>query len=208
MLTLLTAAATKSTADTNAAIGNLGWANIGAGVRPLAFQARGQECGYLPDSDSTHPDKINVRQGRYAIWGPEHMITNVDASGNPVGQNSNTAAVVTVIDALLSTSQAPASTSGGDGGLTTLTETQVGAIIDSIGLPTSGAVPWCAMYVKRTSEIGPEASYAPPAACSCRYEMASSVVAGHVCTTCTAANAATTCTGSTPACHYGYCEAE
>jgi len=206
MLTLITGAAAKSTADTNAAIGNLGWANIGPGVRPLAFQARGQECGYLPDSDSTHGDKINVRQGRYAIWGPEHMVTNVDSNGNPVGKNSNTVAVQTVINALLATSQAPAASSGSDGGVTTLTETQVGAIIDSISAPASGAVPWCAMQVSRTTEIGPEASYAPPAACSCRFEMAAgAVVAGHTCTACTADSG---CSAPNPKCHYGYCEAE
>jgi hypothetical protein len=208
MANLIIAAAAKGTTDTNAAIGNLGWANIVAGVKPLAFQAKGQDCGYLPDSDSTHADKINVRQGRYAIWGPEHMITNVDASGNPVGQNGNTGAVQAVINALLSTSQAPAQMSGGDAGATTLTETQVGSVIDAISAPVAGAVPWCAMQVERTAEIGPEASYQPPAACSCRFEMAAgSVVTGHVCTACTAANAATVCTGSTPACHFGFCEA-
>jgi hypothetical protein len=206
MATALTTAAAKGMTDTNAAIGNLGAANLVAGTKALAFQAKGQECGYLPDSDSSHGDKINVRQGRYAIWGPEHMITNVDGSGNPVGQNGNTAAVQTVINALLATSQAPAQMSGSDAGATALTETQVGAIIDAISAPAAGVVPWCAMQVSRTAEIGAEASYAPPAACSCRFEMAAgSVITGHMCTTCTADSG---CSGTTPKCHYGYCEAE
>jgi ABC-type phosphate transport system substrate-binding protein len=207
MATALTTAAAKGMTDTNAAIGILGAANLVTGTKALAFQAKGQSCGYLPDSDSSHGDKINVRQGRYDIWGPEHMITNVDSSGNPVGQNSNTAAVQMVIEALLSTSQAPAAMSGDAG--TALTDAQVGAIIDAISAPASGVVPWCAMQVQRTMEIGPEASYQPPAACSCRFEMAAGgALTGHTCTACTAATAATTCTGSTTACRFGYCEAK
>ncbi len=205
MTTALTAAAAKSTNDTNAAIGILGAANYVTGLRPLAFQAKGQECGYLPDSSSTAHDKINVRQGRYAIWGPEHLIVNVDANGNPVGQNANTAAVQTVLNALVATSKAPAAASG-DGGLDDADE---GTLIAAISAPATGVIPQCAMQVSRTTEIGPEMSYPPPAACSCAFEMAAgSLVAGHVCTACTAANAATVCTGSTLACHFGYCEAE
>jgi hypothetical protein len=209
MQTALTMSAAKSTPDTNATIGILGAANYVNGLRPLAFQAKGQECGYLPDSSSTAHDKLNVRQGRYAIWGPEHLVVNVDAGGNPVGKNSNTTAVQTLINALIATSLAPASSSSDAGaGATTLTEAQVGTLISAISVSTTGVIPQCAMQVTRSSEIGPEASYAPPAACSCAYEMAAGLVPGHVCTACTAANAATTCTGATPACHYGYCEAE
>ena len=210
--TALTTAAMKGTADTNAAIGNLGDQNLVTGVRQLAFQAKGQECAYYPDSTSTALDKINVRQGRYAIWGPLHMIVDVDQNGQPVGQNNNTAAVQTVINAFTATSQEPAALSGDagvDGGVTSLTEDQVGALVDAISAPTVRIIPQCAMQVQRTSEIGPEASYAPPAACSCRFENATGVaVAGHTCTACTAANASTTCTGATPKCRFGYCEAE
>jgi hypothetical protein len=199
----LLASATKSTTDTNATIGILGSSNYVTGLRPLAFQAVGQSCGYLPDSSSTAHDKLNVRQGRYAIWGPEHLVVNVDSNGNPVGQNSNTASVQTVLNALVATSQAPSTSS--DGGLT---DAEEGMIISAISLPAVGVVPQCAMQVSRTLEVGPEASYAPPAACSCAFEEAAgSVVPGHTCTACTGSGAGV-CTGSTPACHFGYCEAE
>jgi len=193
-------------------IGILSTSGLKTGIKGLAFQGSDQTCSYYPDSTSTAADKINVRQGRYEIWGPEHMIANVDGSGKPVGQNGNTAAVQTLINALTSTSQALATQSdagAGDGGVTTLGETEVGQLIAAISVPTTGFIPTCAMQVKRTSEIGAEASYAPPAACSCAFEVATGMaVTGHICTACTAANAATTCPGATPACHFGYCEAE
>jgi ABC-type phosphate transport system substrate-binding protein len=204
MTTALLTAAMKSTPDTNATIGILGAANYVTGLRPLAFQAVGQSCGYLPDSSSTAHDKLNVRQGRYAIWGPEHLVVNVDANGNPLGQNANTASVQAVLNALVATSQAPAASSA-DGGLT---DAEEGMLISAISVPATGVIPQCAMQVTRSSEIGPEASYAPPAACSCAFEEAAgSVVAGHTCTACTGTGAGV-CTGATPACHFGYCEAE
>jgi hypothetical protein len=201
---LLAAATTNGATSSNATIGILASENYVAGLRPLAFQAVGQSCGYLPDSSSTAHDKLNVRQGRYAIWGPEHLVVNVDANGNTVGQNSNTASVQTVLNALVATSQAPAASSA-DGGVT---DAEEGMIISAISAPATGVIPQCAMQVTRTSEIGPEASYAPPAACSCAFEEAAgSVVPGHTCTACTGAGTGV-CTGATPACHFGYCEAE
>jgi hypothetical protein len=203
MATKLTTAGALSTADANATIGVLGAANYPAGntLKPLAFQGVGQSCGYLPDSALGAYDKINVRQGRYQIWGPEHLIVNVDSSGNPVGKNGNTAAVQILINALTATSQAPASSSV-DGG-TSLTETQVGAIIDAIAAPAAATIPQCAMQVQRSAEDGAESSYAPPAPCTCRFLAAATGSAP----TCTACTASTTCTGSTPVCRFGYCEA-
>jgi hypothetical protein len=196
----------------NSTIGILSTSGLKTGIKGLAFQGVGQSCSYYPDSSSSTNDKINVRQGRYEIWGPEHMVTLVDGSGKPQGVNSNTTAVQTLINALESTGQALGTQSdagAGDGGVTSLGEAEVGQIITAISAPTAGFIPTCAMQVKRTAEIGAEASYAPPAACSCAFEIASGqAVTGHTCTACTAANAATTCTGATPACHFGYCEAE
>jgi hypothetical protein len=198
---------------TNSTIGILSTSGLIAGIKPLAFQATGQSCSWFPSSTSTANDLINVRQGRYEIWGPEHMVTAVDGSGKPTGQNNgNTVAVQTLIDALASTSRAPAASSDagtGDAGVTSLGEDEVGSIIAAISKPSVGFVPTCAMQVSRTAEIGAEASYAAPAACSCAFEEATGVaLAGHTCTQCTAANAGTTCTGATPACHFGYCEAQ
>jgi ABC-type phosphate transport system substrate-binding protein len=180
----------------NAAIGILGSANLASGLKALAFKASGQSCAYFPDSSSSAGDKINVRQGRYAIWGPEHLVANVDSSGNPVGMNGNTAAVQAVIDAVLAT--------GGTGG-STLTDAQVAPLIDAISAPAAGFVPWCAMQVTRTSEVGPEASYSPPQSCSCRFEMATgAALPGHTCTACT--SNASCVSGAARVCRYGYCE--
>jgi ABC-type phosphate transport system substrate-binding protein len=218
------AAAEGVMADQSTAIGILSTsglnptgANAGK-IKPLAFQGKDQLCSYYPDSGMTAGDKINVRQGRYQIWGPEHMITNVDGSGKPVGKNSNTAAVQTLINALISTSQAlPAASDAGTpeggtpegGGVTTLGETEVGNIIAAISTPSNGFIPQCAMQVSRTTEIGAEASYAPPAACTCAYEAAAGSSPGSNCAT----RACTTdadCTGKagTPVCHFKFCEAE
>ncbi len=213
----------------NSTIGILSTSGLKPGIKALAFQGKGQQCSYWPDSSATANDKINVRQGRYEIWGPEHMVTAVDNTGKPVGQNSNTAAVQTIINALLSTSQALVAqsdagvadtgapdSSAADGGaadggaaggtVTTLGETEVGALINAISAPSVGFIPWCAMQVRRTAEIGAESSYAPPAACSCAFENATGApIAGHTCTMCTSDSG---CSGTTPTCHFGYCEAE
>jgi hypothetical protein len=205
----------------NSTIGILSTSGLKTGIKALAFQGKGQECSYLPDSAAAANDKINVRQGRYEIWGPEHMVTAVDNMGKPVGKNSNTAAVQILLNALLSTSQAlpaqsdagapgdasaaDASAEGGTG-VTVLGEAEVGQLIAQISLPATGFIPWCAMQVKRTAEIGAESSYAPPVACSCAYEVATGgAIAGHTCTMCTSDSG---CSGANPKCHFGYCEAE
>ncbi len=194
------------TGHTNSTIGILSTSGLTASLKPLAFQGKNQTCSYLPDSTSSTTDKINVRQGRYDIWGPEHMITNVDGSGKPVGVNNNTAAVQTVINALLASSQAQ--TAQSDAG-TSLSETEVGSLIAAFSKPSVGFIPWCAMQVQRSGEVGAESSYAPPAACSCAFEIANgAALSGHACTACTAQTESTVCTGSTPKCHFGYCEAE
>ena len=95
------------------------------GLKVLAFQANDQMCGYLPDSDATHFDKINVRQGRYDIWGPLHLVTPVDGTGTPTNPN-----VATIINYLTAT------------GLTT---TQAEAIIN--GDASAHVSPQCAMQV-------------------------------------------------------------
>jgi hypothetical protein len=199
-------AATQSTA-----IGILSTSGLKTGIKGLAFQGVGQSCSYYPDSGPSAADKINVRQGRYQIWGPEHLVANVDNTGKPVGENSNTAAVQTLINALISTSQAlPAASDAGaaDGGVTTLGEAEVKQIIAAISVPATGFIPQCAMQVSRTSEIGPESSYAPPAACSCAYETATGTpLSGHNCVQCSS-NADCTATPATAVCHFNYCEAE
>lgn len=164
---------------------------VTGGIKILAFQAKNQTCGYLPDSDATHYDKINVRQGRYDIWGPLHMVVAVDGSGNP-----SKAAVATVLKYI----QLDAS----------LTNDDAKTVITSDA--NAFVIPQCAMQVSRSAEVTPDApgmaSFQPTNACGCFYE---SIKNGgqpysKYCKACTAA---TDCTNSTyPKCNFGFCEAQ
>ena len=213
---LLAAAATAP----NAAIGIIGAGNLdplrGApvttdggtttgGLKPLAFQAKGEDCGYYPDSSLSTFDKINVRQGRYAIWGPVHLLTNVDSSGNVLGspsaaQNlipSTTANVATVV--ALITHQ----------GLTR-NDPKLQAMIDAE--TSAHFVPDCAMEVARTSEVslgtsGGEMSYAPTGACGCYFESKTGGTISPYCQKCSA-DADCADAGVYKLCNYGYCEAQ
>ena len=171
------------------------------GLKPLAFQATDQDCGYYPDSQLSTFDKINVRQGRYAIWGPVHLIVNVDGSGNPLATTlsnpvaSANASVATLVNAFT------------HGGLTATTPLTLQAAIKAEA--EANFVPDCAMQVSRTTEEGPEASYQPTGACGCYFE---SITGGGTtlssyCQECTTdpdcADA-----GVFTHCNYGYCEAQ
>ena len=58
-----------------------------AGMKQLAYQHYGQHCGYKPDVSGF--DKRNTREGRYAIWGPLHLLSQVDSSGLAKKPRSN-----------------------------------------------------------------------------------------------------------------------
>ena len=158
------------------------------GIKVLAYKHKGQSCGYLPDSDSTHYDKINVRQGRYAIWGPVHMVTTVDGSGNP----SNTS-VKTVLDYFASVGPNPDQT---------LTATQKQSMIDAQA--DAFTIPWCAMQVSRASEIASPTPYQPAEPCGCYFESHKASMVS----TCKTCMMDSDCSGSTPKCRYGFCEAQ
>lgn len=173
------------------------------GVKPLAFQAPGQLCSYYADSDLNHFDKINVRQGRYAIWGPLHFVTAVDASGNPTinpQASSNLVpsaqgAVETIIDTITHK------------GLSDATTPTLQSVIAAES--NSYFIPDCAMQVSRTSELGAEASYEPPLGCGCYFESLTgggSTLSSY-CTTC---QSDVDCGegGGYPHCNFGYCEAQ
>jgi hypothetical protein len=175
---------------------------LGTGQVPiqiLAYQHTGQECGYFPDSSDSAFDKINVRQGRYAIWGPLHFLIKGTAPTGP-----HAAAMATVLNYLLATGPNPSATPfagsmDGDAGVT-MADAQY-----LIGVEAKPAyvVPWCAMQAQRSAEIGVESSYTPPEPCSCFYETTvGSVVTGHTCTQCSSTSPC-----STGVCRYGYCEA-
>ncbi len=131
-------------------------------LRPLAFQAKGQTCGYNPDSDPTKFDKQNVRDGHYFIWGPMHMMAHVGANGEPTNPD-----VQTVVDTLTAKAPPPPG-------------------VDLIQIEASnGVVPDCAMRVTRDSEGGDLMSYFPPeGSCACQYVTDATSAKPSYCTTC------------------------
>jgi ABC-type phosphate transport system substrate-binding protein len=166
-------------------------------VRILAFQATDQTCGYLPDSSASTFDKINVREGRYDIWGPLHFITQVDGSGNPVGISNPGATGTAALQAFINLMSLPT-------GNTILTDAQKMSVITAAA--QAHVVAQCAMRVNRITEVGPETSFLPPESCGCYWE---SVATGATPASCTTCSTSTDCasTTATPTCRYGFCEA-
>ena len=151
-----------------------------ATIDVLAYQAKDQTCGYWPDSTPAAFDKQNVRDGHYELWGPLHLLTRLDNSGYPVNATARD-----FIGYLTGTKLPP---SGFD--LITL-------------LAQSNIVPACAMQVRRETELGPLASFAPDRSCGCYFELtASGKTDCHECST------DVECPEATPRCNYGYCEAQ
>jgi hypothetical protein len=181
------------------------------GLKPLAFQAGKQDCGYYADSNLSTFDKINVRQGRYDIWGPEHFVTAVDGSGNPVASPQASGNPVVSTNANVQTVIAYI-THAASGDLpfpaaTALTETELQNVIAAES--NAFFIPQCSMQVKRTTEVGPEASFQPKEGCGCYFESLTGkgTTLSSYCKTCT--TAATDCTDKAyPACNFGYCEAQ
>jgi hypothetical protein len=169
----------------------------------LAYQHTGQGCGYWPSSTSNGTDMINVRQGRYVIWGPEHLIVNVDSNGNPLDHTlSANPAGTTFMNAFIETGPKPSLTSSADGGLD---ETATEQII--LAEATAGVVPWCAMQVQRTAEIGAESSYQPVGSCGCYFESSLGATSpGNTCTPCID-DTACTVDPARSVCSHHYCEA-
>ncbi|AKV01427.1 hypothetical protein AKJ09_08090 [Labilithrix luteola] len=152
-------------------------------VKILAFQPKGSSCALLPDSSSTSFDKVNVRSGKYTIWGALHLLTKVDGAGVPTNPN-----VKTVINYFTREGLDAAAKK-------TMIDTEVAA----------HTIPWCAMNVKRDGEVGDVQSvaYQPEEPCGCYFE---SKAQGTAPSTCKACTADTECGGSNK-CRYGYCEA-
>ena len=193
--TKMTSAIAGVTSNESATIGVLGSENVysynaGSPAVPLnilAYQQTGQSCGYFPSSTGTAFDEINVRQGRYAIWGPMHVFAHVDGSGNLTSPNtpSDVSAIAAVLNFFIATGQSPDTTplysigslaaAGGDSGTVgadggaTISTADKQAFIAAEANP-GYVVPWCAMEVLRTGEVGPEASYQSPEPCSCFFE--------------------------------------
>jgi hypothetical protein len=117
-------------------------------LHPLAFQDVGQSCGWYPDSTQDAFDKRNVRDGRYPIWGPSHLVVYTDSNGNPTN-----AAAKTLIDAMNGANS------------------QVLATLDIVKFyANSHIIPTCAMHVTRASDGHDYGPYTPPISCSCYYD--------------------------------------
>lgn len=145
-------------------------------IRILAFQDKGQLCGFYPDRIPVSLDKQNVRDGHYPIWGPVHFFAAITA-----GQPSAKAA------ALVQRFSLPG-----------LDQVVLDAII------AANIVPQCAMRVTRTTEMGPLSAYNPPFHCGCYFESKQSQ--GSTPPGCTACESTNDCPAAAPACNLGFCE--
>jgi ABC-type phosphate transport system substrate-binding protein len=156
-------------------------------LKILAYQHKGQDCAWLPDSSSTSFDKKNVRDGQYPIWGPIHFYTAVDTT------------------TMLPTKQAIANFVGYFSGKV-MPPTGVNLLQLEIQTHT---VPACAMHVKRSAEIGDMIPFKAASSCDCYFDFTAN--GATTCTKCAMVNDPA-CTGSTQCTMYdattGYCEAK
>jgi hypothetical protein len=147
-------------------------------IKTLAFQARGQNCGFWPDSTPFSEDKANVRDGHYPLWGPLHFFTRL-SSGVP--------------------SSAGAGAFVGEFTKARLEQELIEGIVKSLNVPA------CAMRVTRDVEMGPLKAYRPPYYCDCFFDKvangSTSCVACQSPQDCSPDKAP-----GRPACNYGYCE--
>lgn len=150
-----------------------------ATIRTLAFQAKGQRCGFTPDSTATSFDKKNVRNGQYHIWAPIHFFARIDAQKKIV--NPEVAKLF--------------------GYFTGEVEPPANVDILSIEIK-SGNVPRCAMNVTRDGDLGDLRKYLPEKPCGCFFE---SVATGS--SSCTACANDAACPTRAPVCRRNFCEA-
>jgi ABC-type phosphate transport system substrate-binding protein len=150
-----------------------------ATVRTLAYQHKGQRCGFTPDSTVTSFDKKNVRNGLYHIWAPIHFFARIDAAKKITNPE-----VAKFLGYFTGDVQAPAN-------------------VDILSLEIkSGNVPRCAMNVWRETDLGALTKNVPDKPCGCFFE---SVATGG--TTCASCADSMTCPKSAPVCRRNFCEA-
>ncbi len=149
-------------------------------IKTLAVQFFDQTCGYLPDSSRARKDKLNVRNGQYALFTPGQFYAKVDVAG--AVSNPAVNKLVHWFDGSLA---AP-------GGLDI-----VKIIIQS------GDIPLCAMRANRPDgDLNPIVSYAPPAPCNGYFEAtATGSTSLASCTSDAQCKA-----GAGEKCRFGYCE--
>ncbi len=134
--------------DPNQPLGYVSGSNADAGeeagrVKTLAYKHYDQSCGYLPDSDRGKKDKLNVRNGQYALWTPAWLYARVDEAGRPT--DPNVERLIRYVDGTL------ASPRGAN-------------IVDEV--IASGDVPLCAMNaIRPEGDLSAIQSFAPSEPC-------------------------------------------
>jgi hypothetical protein len=152
-------------------------------VRTLAFQAKGQDVAYFPDSTDTASDKKNLREGRYFLWGPHHIFVRLNESGQALNERAGKLA-----DYFAGKRELP----GAKTFLDVVVETNV--------------IPQCAMHVSRADDMGPLASFQPDEPCGCFFDDKKGF--DHGCTPCSASDGTkdTACPAEAPVCRHKFCE--
>jgi hypothetical protein len=154
-------------------------------VHTLAYQHVGQTTGYWPDSTPGAFDKLNIRNGQYFLWDVNRFfVKTAGSNANPTLDKITNANVKKFI-----------------GYFSGLTPPPVDADVNR-AIAETGSIPLCAMQVQRASDFSGLTCYAPPTPCGCYFE---SITSGT--DACDACSDDTQCGGSSPKCHFGYCEA-
>jgi len=149
-----------------------------AALNSLAFASLGQTQAYYSDSGPAVADRRNVRDGHYTIWGYEHMIAPL-TSGSPTQKVADFIGYVN--------------------------GTKTSANFDVASLTgAAGAIPSCAMKVKRSADGGLLSPFTPTESCNCAFEAAITKTTPAGCAACTGTGTSTCTNGLS--CHHGFCE--
>jgi hypothetical protein len=148
-------------------------------IHSLAFRGLTQTKAYYADSAASAVDRRNVRNGRYVIAGPEHMMVTLT--------NGAASATAQTFIAWING--------------TAMIDTSPNTWIDLEA--TAGTIPQCAMQVTHTSDGGLMAPYTPCQPCGCYFESKATGTA--IPTGCTVCSASAPCAGG-KTCSYGFCE--
>lgn len=149
-----------------------------ANVRTLAWQHVGQNAGYWPDSTATAFDKINVRTGRYYLWGAVNFFGRAGSTAGSFA-DANVGAFLGYLDG--------ASTPAG-----------VEKSISDLAIENRN-IPECAMYVARDGDLTPIYQKLPAEPCHCTFEYRATGA-----TDCAVCDDSTPCASGT--CRGGFCE--
>jgi len=148
-------------------------------VKTLAFKALGQTCAVLPDSSRARKDKLNVRNGSYALWTPAWFYART------TGADITNERVRNLVRWFDGTATPPGN----------INVTQI--------VIRSGDVPLCAMSANRAEgDLSPITSYKPARPCNGFFEFtAIGSTSRRACADDGACQASENCS-------FGYCEAK